>query len=169
MKNVVRVILLLIVLYWISDQLHVNGLFALLCWIVLVVVFIRWLIRLSNAGSKPATTSPVTTRSAAVKPKAGNSKAWQYWVVGIIILLVVLRNTLTVMSINFFLFIDYLVGISTQVSPVVMWAVLGAFTGLVYGSFIAWRKYRLDMKANLLPAGLFLLFILLMFLVNRPL
>ena len=64
---------------------------------------------------------------------------------------------------------DNLLQVSESFPPILMWFVLGAFIGLVYGSFVAWKKYRLDFKLNLIPIALLALFVFLLMSINHPL
>ena len=63
----------------------------------------------------------------------------------------VLRGVLGQVSALFLVPVDRLLFISHSISPVVMWALLGLLIGAVYGSFIAIKKYRLDLKLIAYP------------------
>ncbi len=94
-------------------------------------------------------------------------------IVGVILLVLLgilyaFRIPLSVIGINTFLFIDNLVEFSRNIHPVILWGILGLFVGLLYGTFTAWKKYRLEFKLNLIPLGVFVLFITLLILVNKP-
>ncbi len=84
------------------------------------------------------------------------------------IVLYLLRVPLTAISINCFLFTDSLVKLSSSFNPIVMWVILGLFIGVIYGSFVAWMKYRLEFKLNLISIGIFVLFFVFLFLLNKP-
>jgi hypothetical protein len=89
----------------------------------------------------------------------------------IIILLVMIyyfRVNLGIISMNAFLFMVTLLQVSPGFPPVIMWFVLGALIGLVYGSFVAWKKYRLDFRLNLIPIALLVLFVFLLMSINQP-
>ncbi len=64
----------------------------------------------------------------------------------------VMRNFLGRLSAFFFVPIDNLLFVSQSIPPVVMWMILGLLIGLVYGSFIAIKKYKLDYKLLVYPA-----------------
>lgn len=68
----------------------------------------------------------------------------------------VMRNFLGKLSAFFFIPIDNLLFISHSLPPVVMWMIFGLLIGLVYGSFISIKKYKLDYKLLVYP-GLALL------------
>jgi len=92
---------------------------------------------------------------------------------GLIIFFVyVLRNFLGRVSAFFFVPIDSLLFISQSIPPVVMWMFFGLLIGVVYGSFIAIKKYRLDLKLLVYPIGILVITICLILLVsfikNKP-
>jgi len=92
------------------------------------------------------------------------------WVIIVLFVLCVLFNrVLSIIAINIFLFLDNLLSISSNVPPVLMWMVLGIFTGLVYGAVVAYKKYRLSKKLIAFPAAALVLFAGLLFMVNKPL
>jgi hypothetical protein len=90
-----------------------------------------------------------------------------YWII-LLIIIYVFRVQLGILSINSFLFLDNLLQLSADFPPILMWFVLGAFIGLVYGGFVAWKKYRLDFKLTLVPVVLLVLFVFLMMSINQP-
>jgi hypothetical protein len=74
----------------------------------------------------------------------------------IVFIAYVLRGVLGQVSALFLVPADRLLFISHRISPVVMWALLGLLVGLIYGSFIAIKKYRLDLKLIAYPIVLLL-------------
>jgi len=105
-------------------------------------------------------------KNTANKPVNNTKKNWTYSLLAIAILIFLLQKFLGMISYSFFLFTDNLLRLSDNIHPVAMWAVLGLFTGLIYGSFVAWKKYKLDFKLNLIPVGIFLLIVFILFMVN---
>lgn len=103
------------------------------------------------------------------KSGADNTKKWIYGSLAVIVFIYFLRTSLGIISFRFLLFMDNLLQINANINPVVMWAGLGVFTGLVYGSFVAWKKFNLDFKLNLIPVGILLLIVFILFEVNKPL
>jgi len=108
-------------------------------------------------------------KNTANKPVDNTKKNWTYVLLAIIILIFFLQKFLGMISFRFFLFMDNILRVTDSIHPVVMWAVIGLFTGLIYGSFVAWKKYKLDFKLNLIPVGIFLLIVFILFIVNDPL
>lgn len=112
--------------------------------------------------------------SAAEKNKTSKSsvsskKNRTYGFLAIVILIYFFQKFLGMVSFRFFLFMDNMLRLTSSIHPVVMWAVLGLFAGLIYGSFVAWKKYKLDFKLNLIPVSIFLLIVFILFMVNHPL
>jgi hypothetical protein len=97
-----------------------------------------------------------------------NRKSRVLYIIILLVIIYYFRVNLGIISINAFLFMDSLLQVSPGFPPVVMWFVLGALVGLVYGSFVAWKKYRLDYKLNLIPVALLGLFIFFLMMVNQP-
>ena len=98
-----------------------------------------------------------------------STKTHAYIGVGTIVILAIFNRYLSIIGINFFLFLDNLLEISKAISPWIMWAFWGLFVGLIYGSVVAWKKFTLDFKLNFIPIGLFILVTLSFLLINMPL
>ncbi|MCE7041623.1 hypothetical protein [Dyadobacter sp. CY312] len=62
-----------------------------------------------------------------------------------------LRGFLGKVSSFFFVPIDNLLFISGSIPPVLMWMVFGLLIGLVFGSFVSIKKYKLDYKLLIYP------------------
>lgn len=69
----------------------------------------------------------------------------------IVFVVYVMRNFLGRVSAFFFVPIDNLLFISHSIPPVLMWMIFGLLVGVIYGSFIAIKKYRLDYKLLISP------------------
>lgn len=94
------------------------------------------------------------------------------WLIGIALLgalLYFFREIVGQKSFQSLLFVDNLLKLNNAVPPVFMWCILGLFTGLIYGSVVALKKYRLTLKVVLIPATAMLLFLVVMFFINKPL
>jgi hypothetical protein len=94
---------------------------------------------------------------------------------GLIFILVLLALTyvfqepLGSYSAGVFRFTDNLLQLGNNVSPVIGWGVLGLLSGAIYGSVVAWRKYKLHASVNLIPIVILILFVGILYLVNKPL
>ena len=84
----------------------------------------------------------------------------------IIFFVYVLRNFLGRVSAFFFIPIDRLLFISNGISPVIMWMFFGLLIGLICGSFIAIKKYRLDFKLLVYPVMILVVTIGLILLIS---
>lgn len=78
----------------------------------------------------------------------------------------VMRNFLGKLSAFFFVPIDNLLFISNSVPPVLMWMIFGLLIGLVYGSFISIKKFKLDFKLLIYPALVLLIGLSLILLAS---
>ncbi len=93
-----------------------------------------------------------------------------FWILIILfVVTMVFHNELFSISINVFLFIDRLIFTNENMNPIVIWGIFGAFVGLIYGGFVAWKKYKLEFKLNFIPITLFLMIIAALYLINQPL
>ena len=81
-------------------------------------------------------------------------------------ILYVLRGFLGRISSFLFVPVDKLLFISHSISPVIMWMLFGLLVGLVYGSFIAIKKYKLDFKLLGYPIGILFFIIALVLLIS---
>lgn len=100
--------------------------------------------------------------------KTGSRRGLGCSVIIMLVLLFVFRKQLGITGINSFLFMDNLLHVNNEVQPAVMWAVFGLCIGAVYGSYTAWKKYRLSFKVNLIPIAVFLLLLVLLSAVSQP-
>jgi len=81
-------------------------------------------------------------------------------------ILYVLRGFLGRISAFLFVPVDKLLFISHSISPVIMWMLFGLLVGLVCGSLIAIKKYKLDFKLLGYPIGILIFTIALILLVS---
>ena len=102
------------------------------------------------------------------KPGVNSGSKWIYGFVIFIVVVYLFRDFLGDTSFKIFLFLDNMLHFQNAGDPVFMWIVLGLFAGLVCGSFVAYKKYRLPFTVNLIPAGIFLLVIFILITVNDP-
>lgn len=105
-----------------------------------------------------------------IRIKRADDKPVHYMIVFlvIIVILLLLRKPLAVLSLNFFIFFDRLLSFGSQ-SSFAGWILLGFITGLLYGTIVAIKKYKLKARLLLFPIAAALLCILTLFLANRPL
>ncbi len=89
------------------------------------------------------------------------------WLVVIIVIIFFVRGMLAVISINTLLFLDNLL-YAGSTSAWIMWAFLGLLLGVVVGAWVAFKKYKLAYSSVLLPLAVLLLFIVVMYLANKP-
>jgi len=90
-----------------------------------------------------------------------------FW--GIIIIAVIIyfaRDFLGGLSALFFVPIDRILFISEKIPPFAMWIILGLLVGIIYGSFVGIKKYKLDFKLLVYPVSLLVIMISLIMLVS---
>ena len=96
----------------------------------------------------------------------------KYWLQFFLIIIVIVffaKQWLGKVSYEGLFFIDNLVKFSVSFPPILAWGLLGLLFGVIYGSFTAWKKYKLTAIINVIPIGIFVLCITILFLVNKPL
>jgi len=169
MKHIIRAIALLIILYlaaqYYQDSEGVLGLIY-----VLFIFVLMYLV----AGIIGAIRRAAITRKKADAPEkdATERRTGNLWLILVILfftLAYAFKAELGSYSFKAFLFLDNLVKLSDDVSPLLCWIILGLLTGAIYGSFVAWKKYKLHAAVNLIPVGIFILFTGILYIVNKPL
>src|SRR5207237_7851322 len=78
------------------------------------------------------------------------------------------RDTLGTYSAKAFHFTDNLLKLSANISPVICWGLPGLLVGSIYGSFVAWKKYKLNAAAYLAPIGISILLLAILYVINKP-
>jgi len=168
MKHIIRAIFLLIILYIIGNYYRQNAAIVNIIGVLLIIAFIYLLFaiifaigRAIRARKEAAETTTTTTSNAGCS----------LFIFSMLLLALayVFKNMLGAYSHAAFLFTDNLLQLGTAVSPVVGWSVLGLLVGSIYGSFVAWKKYKLSATISLIPIGVLILFIAMLYLVNKPL
>ncbi|WP_025763910.1 hypothetical protein [Dyadobacter tibetensis] len=79
----------------------------------------------------------------------------------------VLSNLVGRVSAYFFTSIDSFLLISNSIPPIIMWMVLGLLLGLIFGSLVAIKKYRLDYKLLIYPIAVVLLLLAVIYGLSR--
>lgn len=168
MKHIIRAIVLIIVLYIIGHYYQYNDAVVNIVGVVLIIAFLYLLIAIISA----ARGAIQSRRRAAVAPGPPATKSSGCSGLLLVLLLLALayvfREPLGTYSAGIFLFTDHLLQLGSSISPVVSWGVLGLLVGSIYGSFVAWKKYKLHATINLLPLGILLLILAVLYLVNKP-
>jgi hypothetical protein len=101
----------------------------------------------ANNGAPPITRQRTSTWSQGIK-----NEHYKFLIAGLALLVFLLWKPLSAISAYFFMMGDLMTP-TYDIHPVVMWAVLGFFTGMIYGGYIALVKFRLEAKYVLLPAA----------------
>ncbi len=169
MSKIIRAIVLLIILSAVSNYLNSHySPYAPLSFLLLffgIIYFIVTIIRYAIDRKKMNAARLVTTPA---KQKNNGALLWLLLIVITFAVIIAFRRPLGLYSFRVFAFTDHLTKISHS-SAIPGWALLGLFIGFVYGSFVAWKKYRLNFPVNFLSIGLLLLLVTVFFLVNDPL
>jgi hypothetical protein len=110
---------------------------------------------------------PQYTASNPLLPPKKNNKA-AGWIVFIIIALLIINRPLGYVAVSLFLFLENALMFSKAIPPALMWAILGVFAGLVCGSWVARKKYHLNMKITWVSLAILAMFIQVAVSVNKP-
>lgn len=95
-----------------------------------------------------------------------NSSGW--FILILIVAVYALRKYPLVATMNIFIFMDGLFYLGQGVSPIAGWIFMGIFIGLIYGSWVACKKYNLNKQLIWLTAGAASLVFVILYLVNQP-
>jgi len=169
MKHIIRAIVLLIILYLAAQHYQDSeGILGLIY--VLFIFVLMYLV----AGIIGAIRRAAITRRKADGPERDNTerRKGNLWLIVAILfftLAYAFKAELGSYSFKAFLFLDNLVKLSNNVSPLFCWVLLGLLAGAIYGSFVGWKKYKLHAAVNLIPIGIFILFTGILYIVNKPL
>ncbi|EDM35361.1 hypothetical protein PBAL39_12865 [Pedobacter sp. BAL39] len=88
-------------------------------------------------------------RSVNTASNAKKKHTWKY-VLLFLFILVALHNVLGALSYNAFVILDNIFSSFGAGSPVFMWSLVGSFLGIILGSVVASRKFKLGKIVNLL-------------------
>ncbi len=133
--------------------------------IYLVVLIIQYVSRPSTANKN----APVTAAPQNVTKKTTAGSLWFVVFIAMALLIFLFRETLGRKSFEIFVFLDNLLKFAQSLPPFISWILPGLLLGAIYGSIVAWKKYKLNFKINLLPIGAFAVILLLLVIVNKPL
>lgn len=113
----------------------------------------------------------IPNNSSTIQNNAGDRKKKSYAILGIgfFLFLALIHNLVGAFSINFFTTLDNTLKISEQISPIVMWGILGLLIGAVVGSLVIWKKYNLEFKWNFISIGVLTLFVFTLVATSSPL
>lgn len=175
MSAILKIAGIMLAIYWISsvtDNSYIFSGSSGILWLGGISCAVYALFRNTIKPSSKNNEQSITAKANVVinkEPAANNKNKWIYGFLTVMVLVYLMQDFLGRMSFRFFLFMDNTLRLTDSIHPIVMWAMLGSLTGLIYGSFVAWKKYKLDFKLNLIPLGIFLLIIFLLIMVNEPL
>ncbi len=152
---------------------HAGGwtlfiLFLVICYICNILI--KRQNRIENQQLSDYLRGKGNNSSSIPPPSAGSfshvkSEHMKYLLIGAAILIVIFWHPLATLSVYVFKMGD-LLSPSNSMHPVIIWAVLGLFLGMVYGGFIAYLKFRLEVKYILMPLGL-LAAVVILLLINH--
>ncbi|WP_345954018.1 hypothetical protein [Mucilaginibacter sp. PAMB04168] len=106
------------------------------------------------------------TGNALPQPQKNNKAAG--WIVFVIIVLIIINRPLGYVAVSVFLFLENALMFSKATPPALMWAILGVFAGLVCGSWVARKKFHLNMKITWVTLAILAIFIQVAVSVNKP-
>ena len=114
----------------------------------------------ANSGGPPMTPLRKNDWFKGIK-----SEHYKFLIIGLAGLVFLLWTPLSAISTYIFMMGDLLTP-SYAVHPVIMWAVLGFFIGMVYGGYVAVVKFRLEAKYVLMPAAALVILVTLLLLYH---
>jgi len=166
MKHIVRAIILLIILFLAAQHYQDSEGVLGLIYVLFIIVFMYLVASIIGAIRKAIISRRQPALATTAKKSSGG--IWLFLVILFFVLSFAFKEALGSYGFKAFLFLDNLVKLSATASPFIFWGILGLFTGAIYGSFVAWKKYKLHAAVNLIPVGILVLFVAIMYIVNKP-
>jgi uncharacterized membrane protein len=169
MKHIIRAIILLVILFLAAEYFqNYEGIAGLIS--VLAIIAFMYLIAAIIAAIR-RTFFAHRHLNESLKPAETNGWGCSLFLLMILLLALtfVFRKALGEHSFSAFQFTDSLLQTGASIPPVVSWGILGLLVGAIYGSFVAWRKYKLHGVVNLIPIEIFIMIIAILYNVNHPL
>lgn len=167
MKHILRAIILLIILFIAAEYYRYNGNIVSLISVLSVIATMYLIAGIIGAIRKAIKSRNNTiTTTNTINKNSGCS--------GLVVVLLLLalayvfRSALGMYSARTVFFLDHLLQIGSVNSPVIFWGLLGLLVGSIYGSFVAWKKYKLNATINLIPVGVLVLVAAILYLANKP-
>jgi hypothetical protein len=168
MKHVIRAIILIIILYVARNHYEYNDAVVNIVSVLLIIAFMYLVAAIIGAVRSAVINRRKTT--VADNPAAQSSGcSGLFLIVLLFVLAYVFRAPLGMYSTRAFLITDNLLQLGSSLSPVVSWGLLGILIGSIYGSVVAWKKYKVNATVNLIPIGVFIIVLAILYLVNKPL
>lgn len=165
MRKMISAAVILVILFFLQDAFRYSVFSGIIniAFAGSIVYFIFAIInafrKLPVSGNKAAPVVQQTT-----KRNTGNG-----WLPAVIVLALVIyfnRRMVGRYSFGTFAYIDRLVHLTDTVPPFIAWGMIGLLVGAVYGSIVAWRKYKLHYTVNLIPLGIFIVVIFVLVMVK---
>jgi hypothetical protein len=168
MKHIIRAIILLVILFVAAEYFESYEGIAGLISVLAIIVFMYLIAAIIGAFRRAILAHKHL--GEPIKPAETNGWGCSLFLLMILLLALafVFRRTLGEHSLSIFQFTDSLLQTGTSISPVVSWGILGLLVGSIYGSFVVWRKYKLHGAVNLIPIGIFILFVAIFYTINHP-
>lgn len=169
MKHVIRAIILIIILYVLAERYRYDDSVYNIISVLATIAFLYLLVAV--IGTIVKSVRQRKSGAPAVEPPARNKAGCSLFLLMLVIAAVVYYYRTTVGSYSFkaFLFLDTWLKLSENMSPLIVWGIVGLLAGSIFGSLVAWKKYKLHAAVNLIPIGIFVVFLALLYIINQPL
>ncbi len=156
MRKIISVGAFLAFLYFIQHSGFFYS-FSNILNIAFVITFIYLIVVIIQYARRPSTN--YKTASSIIEPQKATRKSRGspgfFSVVAIALMIYFSRKSLGRHSAEIFILLDNLVKVTQSLSPIIGWGLLGLFVGAIYGSFVAWKKKKLNFFINLLLRSIF--------------
>lgn len=163
MRKMISAAVMLIILFFLQDAFRYS-VFSGIINIAFACSIIYFIYSIINTFRNPPASR---NRAEPVIQQPAKRSTGNRWLFAVIVLALVIyfnRRMVGRYSFGTFAFLDQLVHITDAVPPFIAWGMIGLLVGAVYGSVVAWKKYKLHYTVNLIPLGVLILvtFILVM-------
>ncbi|TAD83681.1 MAG: hypothetical protein EAY75_14570 [Bacteroidetes bacterium] len=145
---------------------------VLLGWALIIYNIVK-IIKALGSENVPTKLSPPTTRKLSDAPSSAissvNGKTVLIVLVAAVIMMFLFVESLAPVALHFFQYGDKLFAASaTGPSAVIAWSVLGVLLGLITGTLVAIKKYKLNWQLMFYPVGLLAAVAGIFSFINKP-
>ncbi|TKK71528.1 hypothetical protein FC093_00435 [Ilyomonas limi] len=169
MKHIIRAIILMIILFFVAEHYQYAPNLMGIISVLFIIAFIYLIAGIIDVFRRRMIARKQVNTPVENIPKNNSGCSLLLLVIIAAAFVYYYRATVGSYSFKAILFVDNLVKLTDAISPLILWGILGLLIGAIYGSFVAWKKYKLHVTVNLIPIGIFILFVTILYKVNHPL
>lgn len=168
MKHIIRAIIFMIILFFVAEHYQYAPNMMGIISVLFIIAFIYFIAGIIGAIRRRIVNRKQPVNVAANTSKNNSGCASLLLILLLLAIIYVFKAQLGMYSTKVFHFSDALLQLSSGITPIIGWSLLGLLIGSIYGSFVAWKKYKLNAGVNLIPIGVLVLLLTILYLSNKP-